>query len=75
VNTNPQNFTTMLCGTLIVALAALPASAQTVPPVVNYQDRLVNSNNVPLSPGDCELRFSIWNAATSGSGALAPRHE
>ena len=56
-----------LCVTLLAALTTISAAAQTVPALINYQGRLVNSNNIPLPTGDYELRFSIWDAATGGT--------
>lgn len=44
----------------LATLTPAPAAAQSVPPLINYQGRLVNSNNIPLAAGDYELRFSIW---------------
>ena len=50
----------------------VPAGAQ-VAPLINYQGRLVNSNNIPLATGDYELRFSIWDAAAGGTHVWGPQ--
>lgn len=49
--------------------------AATTPATINYQGRLLNSANVPLS-GNYTFRFSLWNTAdwvggdTTGTGAV-----
>ncbi len=58
---------------LLFCALCLPAAAQTVPPLINYQGKLVNSNSIPLSTGDYELRFSIWDAATGGTQVWGPQ--
>src|ERR1051325_671431 len=45
----------------------LQLNAQTVPPLMNYQGKLVNSNGLPVSTGDYQLRFRIYDAPTNGS--------
>lgn len=47
--------------------------AQTVPPMVNYQGRLVNSNGAPLTTGDYDLAFSIHDAPTGGAQVWGPQ--
>lgn len=60
--------------TICLLFATVPiASSQTVPPMINYQGRLVNSNGVPLATGDYELRFRIWDAATNGNLLWGPQ--
>jgi len=57
-------------------------AATTTPATINYQGRLLNSLNVPLS-GNYTFRFSLWNSAdwqaadTTGAGAIdtaSPRY-
>ena len=56
------------------ALLTVPATgAQTVPPLINYQGKLVSSNGLPVSTGDYELRFRIWDAATGGNLVWGPQ--
>ena len=72
MKTTRQYIPVTLCGALLVALAALPATAQSVPQLINYQGRLVNSNDISLATGDYELRFSIWDAANGGTQVWGP---
>jgi len=50
-------------------------AATTTPLTINYQGRLLNSSNIPLS-GNYTFRFSFWNTAdwvagdTTGGGAI-----
>ena len=72
-NTPTLHLPALLCATLLAALPALPVAAQSVPPLINYQGKLVNSNSIPLPTGDYELRFSIWDAATGGTQVWGPQ--
>jgi hypothetical protein len=64
---------TARCLVFLVALAALPAAAQSVPALINYQGRLVNTNGSAVGTGDYELRFRIWDAPTGGSLVWGPQ--
>jgi hypothetical protein len=58
---------------LFVALSTTHASAQTVPALINYQGKLVTSNGLPVSTGDYQLRFRIYDAATNGNLIWGPQ--
>ena len=47
--------------------------AQTVPSLINYQGKLVSSNGLPVSTGDYELRFRIYDAAIGGNLVWGPQ--
>src|ERR1051325_1288466 len=59
----------------VLATIAIPQdlSAQFVPPMINYQGRVLNSNGVPLVTGDYDLKFSIYDAATNGTQIWGPQ--
>jgi hypothetical protein len=69
---NLRTLHALVCCATLVGLDAV-APTQSVPSLINYQGRLVNSNNVPLPTGDYELRFSIWDAATNGTMIWGPQ--
>ncbi len=58
---------------LLAALATPHADAQTVPALINYQGKLVNSNSLPVSTGDYPLRFRIYEAIPTGNLILDPQ--
>jgi len=68
----PQLIGCLLSICLLFAAAPV-AFSQTVPPMINYQGRLVDSNGVPLATGDYELTFNIYDAASAGSNIWGPQ--
>ena len=58
---------------LLPLFAATHAPAQTVPPLINYQGKLVNSNGLPVSTGDYQLRFRVYDAVTNGNLIWGPQ--
>ena len=58
---------------LLLVLLAADATAQTVPPLINYQGKLVSSNGLPLSTGDYQLRFRIYDAVAGGNLIWGPQ--
>ena len=61
---------------LLISLSnGVMLAATTTPSTINYQGRLLNSSNIPLT-GNYTFRFSIWNSAdwqasdTTGAGAI-----
>src|ERR1051325_10205973 len=58
---------------LLPLFAATHAPAQTVPPLINYQGKLVNSNGLPVSTGDYQLRFRVYDAVTDGNLIWGPQ--
>jgi hypothetical protein len=44
---------------------ALAASAQTVPPLINYQGKLTDQNGNPLPAGNYGIQFRIWDSGTA----------
>src|ERR1051325_8753350 len=61
------------CILLLATLATTHADAQTVPALINYQGKLVNSNGLPVSTGDYQLRFRIYDAVTDGNLIWGPQ--
>ena len=60
---------TALC--IVLALAAfLPAHAQSIPALVNYQGRLANPDGSPLATADYQLSFSIYDSATNSGNLI-----
>ncbi len=47
----------------------IAAAALAVPPMINYQGAIVDSNGVPLN-GTVTLRFSMWDDSVSGTYLL-----
>lgn len=83
-----QKITAFLTAVFFALLLTLSSSAPrlyaatTTPATINYQGRLLNSANNPLS-GSYTFRFSLWNSAdwqaadTTGAGAIeitSPRY-
>ena len=62
-----------VCLLVFSSLVSVRIEAQTVPPLINYQGKLVSSNGLPVSTGDYELRFRIWDAATGGNLVWGPQ--
>jgi hypothetical protein len=63
-------------GSIILLLAgnvALSASAQSVPPLVNYQGRLSNPDGSPLTTADYQLSVSIYDATNGGNLIWGPQ--
>src|SRR5256885_9584424 len=57
-----------LCAGLILAAFNFEAQAQTVPPLINYQGRLLNPDGSPLPTADYQLTFKIFDSATNAVG-------
>jgi hypothetical protein len=61
---------------MLLATGALQATgwaAQTVPPLVNYQGLLVNSDNSPLANGMHQVQFRIFDQITGGTLIWGPQ--
>jgi hypothetical protein len=59
---------------LIASLLAYdPASAQSVPPLMNYQGHLTNANGQPLATGQYTLTFNVYNVPTGGATVWGPQ--
>lgn len=58
---------------MLAAVTISPADAQTVPALINYQGKLVNSNGLLVSTGDYPLRFRIYDAVTNGNLIWGPQ--
>ena len=56
-----------------MAIAVASANAQTVPPLINYQGRLVNSNGLPMPTADYTLTFTLHDAPTGGVPVWGPQ--
>ncbi len=57
---------------LIVFLADA-AGTQSVPPLINYQGRLGNTDGTPFPTADYEMRLSLYDAATNGNLVWGPQ--
>jgi hypothetical protein len=73
MNKNTSSLVTVVWLLLLAALAATHTDAQTVPALINYQGKLVNSNGLPVSTGDYQLRFRIYDAVTNGNLIWGPQ--
>ncbi|MBN1477833.1 hypothetical protein JXA47_13855 [Candidatus Sumerlaeota bacterium] len=62
---------TLIC-LAISALAILPAVAQDVPELVNYQGLLTDAGGVPLATGTCDLSFSLYADADGNTRVWGP---
>jgi hypothetical protein len=58
---------------LLLTLSLLPASAQTVPALINYQGQLTNPDGSPLITADYELTFNLYDSATAGNLVWGPQ--
>jgi hypothetical protein len=47
-------------------MAGLWGQAQSVPPLINYQGKLMNAQNQPLADGTYGIEFRLWDTATNG---------
>ncbi len=56
-----------------LALVAVAAGAQSVPPLINYQGRLANADGTPLPTSDYSLTIRLWNAPTGGVSVWGPQ--
>ena len=63
----------IICSAFLLAATSFRVKAQPVPPLINYQGKLVSSNGLPVSTGDYELRFRLWDAATGGNLIWGPQ--
>ena len=59
--------------TICVVLLAAAAQAQSVPTLINYQGKLVDSNGDPLATGNYVLRFSIYDLEEDGTEVWGPQ--
>src|SRR5437763_1360853 len=59
----------------IVTLACCAGSlaAQPVPPMINYQGQLLNSDATPLPTSDYSLTFNIYDAVQGGNLVWGPQ--
>ncbi len=57
----------------LVLFSTVGTWAQSVPPLINYQGRLANSDGTPFPTGDYELRVSLFDAATNGNRLWGPQ--
>src|SRR6185503_1790433 len=48
----------------------LPAAAQTVPALINYQGRLTAQSGAPLPVGNYGIDFSLWDSLKSQTGLI-----
>lgn len=64
---------TMQCVVCLTSSVVCTASAQSVPPLVNYQGQLAGSDATPLRTGDYVLEFRIFDAASSGTLVWGPQ--
>ncbi|MFH1009741.1 MAG: hypothetical protein V1784_00725, partial [bacterium] len=60
-----RNIVKILC--IYLFFGAFAASAWAVPPMINYQGAIVDSNGVPLN-GTFTARFRLWDDSVSTSG-------
>ncbi len=58
---------------LTSSLLVVDAMAQSIPPLVNYQGRLANSDGTPFPTADYELRFSIYENHTNVNSVWGPQ--
>ncbi len=58
---------------LTITAAATQISAQSVPPLINYQGRLANSDGTPYPTADYRLEFAIYDAAVEGRLVWGPQ--
>jgi hypothetical protein len=58
--------------TLALAMIALPAAAQDVPALINYQGLLTDAGGVPLATGPYDLAFSLYADADGTSRVWGP---
>lgn len=59
--------------TLTVLSGAWVATAQSVPPLINYQGQLTDANGAPLPTADYTLTFSLYAVASGGSPVWGPQ--
>ena len=57
----------------ILLLIASSASAQSVPPLVNYQGRLANPDGSPLPTADYPLAVKLYDSPTNGALVWGPQ--
>jgi microcystin-dependent protein len=66
---------TLIC-LATLALATLPAVAQSVPPLINYQGLLSDASGVPLASGSHDLVFSLYASPEATTSVWGPEaHE
>ena len=66
-NENRLTITTFLLGLFCLA----SASAQSVPPLMNYQGRLTDALGAPLPDGSYGVAFRLWDDPTSSSANVS----
>lgn len=66
----------MKTNTMVLAALLLvtgEVSAQSVPPLMNYQGRLTNAGGQPLTTGQYTLTFNVYNVPTGGAAVWGPQ--
>jgi len=51
----------------LFVLAATSAAAQSVPPLISYQGRLMDSGGLPITGASVPMTFSLWDGETGGT--------
>ncbi len=59
--------------TVMLLLAVVSAAAQTLPPLINYQGRLANSDGVPFPTSEYDMRFALYDGQTNGNLVWGPQ--
>jgi microcystin-dependent protein len=52
----------------VLSMAAIIASAQSVPSLINYQGRLTDQAGTPLTLGNYVIQFRLWDSPTATNG-------
>lgn len=56
-----------LIGLFLVLTALRPLAQDAVPPLINYQGRLLDGSGAPVANGNYDVAFRIWSAGTGGT--------
>lgn len=67
-----RNCLSGLLGLGIVSLS-LPAGGQSIPALLNYQGQISNPTGVPLTTGDYEMAFSIYDTPDGSTAVWGPQ--
>jgi len=57
----------LLCLCLLVASVCVKAQTTAAPSLLNFQGRLARPDGIPVANGNYSVRFSLWNAVSSGT--------
>jgi hypothetical protein len=58
---------------LLLAALSLTGTAQTVPPLINYQGKLTDAQGNPLPDGDKSVSFTIYGSAAGSDTIWGPQ--